>query len=70
MDAICASTLIILSFVLVVAYFTTRIVIVTIFILGSSLTLPAVRDVSPLNFELFEAELTLYPDRAKVNSVL
>lgn len=57
MDAICASTLIILSFVLVVAYFTTRIVIVTIFILGSSLTLP-------LNFELFEAELTLYPDQA------
>ena len=29
-----------------------------------------VRDVSPLNFELFEAELTLYPDRAKANFVL
>jgi len=27
--------------------------------------LPAVRDVCPLNVELFEAELTLYPDRAK-----
>ena len=34
------------------------------------MTLPAVRDVSPLNFELFEAELTLYPDRAKANFVL
>ena len=50
---------------------TTRIcVIVTIFILGSSLTLPAVREVSLLNFELFEAELTLYSDRAKPNFVL
>ena len=49
---------------------TARIVSITIFILGSFLTLPAVREVSPLNFELFEAELTLYPDRAKVNSVL
>ena len=27
-------------------------------------------EVSPLNFELFEAELTLYPDRAKANFVL
>ena len=34
------------------------------------MTLPAVREVSPLNFELFEAELTLYPDRAKANFVL
>ena len=30
----------------------------------------AVREVSPLNFELFEAELTLYPDSAKANFVL
>ena len=34
------------------------------------MTLPAVREVSPLHFELFEAELTLYPDRAKANFVL
>ena len=32
--------------------------------------LPAVREVSPLNFELFEAELTHYPDRVKANFVL
>ena len=50
--------------------FTARIVSITIFLLGSFLTLPAVREVSPLNFELFEAELTLYPDRAKANFVL
>ena len=29
-----------------------------------------IREVSPLNFELFEAELTHYPDRAKANFVL
>ena len=40
------------------------------FILGSSLTFPAVREVSPLNFELFEAESTLYSNRAKANFVL
>ena len=34
------------------------------------MTLPAVREVSPLNFELFEANLTLYPDMAKANFVL
>ena len=34
------------------------------------MTLSAVREVSPLNFELFEAELTHYPDRAKANFVL
>ena len=34
------------------------------------MTLPAVREVSPLNFVLFEAELSLYPDRAKANFVL
>ena len=34
------------------------------------MTLPAVREVPPLNFELLEAELTLYPDRAKGNFVL
>ena len=45
-------------------------VIITILILGSSLMLPAVREVSPLNFELFQAELTHYPDRAKANFVL
>ena len=32
--------------------------------------MPAVREVSTLNFELFEPELTLYPDRAKANFVL
>ena len=32
--------------------------------------LPSVREVSPLNFELFEAELTHYPDRVKANFVL
>ena len=32
--------------------------------------LPAAREVSLLNFELFEAELTLYPNRAKANFVL
>ena len=45
-------------------------VVITIFILGSSLMLPTVREVSPLNFELFEAELTHYPDRVKTNFVL
>ena len=34
------------------------------------MTLPAVREVSPLNFVLFKAELSLYPDRAKANFVL
>ena len=32
--------------------------------------LPAVGEVSPLNVELFEAELSRRPDRAKVNFVL
>ena len=32
--------------------------------------MPAVREVSPLNFELFAAELTHYPDRAKATFVL
>ena len=32
--------------------------------------LPAVGEISPLNFELFDAELTHHPDRAKVNFVL
>ena len=32
--------------------------------------LPAVGEVSPLNVELFEAELSRHPDRAKVNFVL
>ena len=32
--------------------------------------LPAVEEVSPLNVELFEAELSRRPDRAKVNFVL
>ena len=47
---------------------TTRICCNYYFILGSSLTLLAVREVSPLNFELFEAELTIYPDRVKQTS--
>lgn len=32
--------------------------------------LPAIREVSPLNFELFEPELIRHPHRAKVNFVL
>ena len=32
--------------------------------------LPTVGEVSPLNVELFEAELSRHPDRAKVNFVL
>ena len=32
--------------------------------------LPAFGEVSPLNVELFEAELSHNPDRAKVNFVL
>lgn len=34
------------------------------------MTLPAVREVSPLNVESFEAVMTHYPDRAKSNFVL
>ena len=45
-------------------------VIITTFILGSSVTLSPVRDVSPLHFESFEAELTQYPDRAEANIVV
>ena len=32
--------------------------------------LPAVRKVSPLHLDLFKAELTFYPNRAKANFVL
>ena len=32
--------------------------------------LPAVGEVSPVNVEVFEAELSRHPDRAKVNFVL
>ena len=32
--------------------------------------MPSVREVSSLNFELFEAELSHYPDRVKANFVL
>lgn len=32
--------------------------------------LPAVGEVSPLNVELFEAELSCHPEKAKVNFVL
>ena len=53
------------SFVVYLVYLLLEFVITTMFIQGSSLTLPAVREVSPLNFELFEAELTLYLDRVK-----
>ena len=60
------------SLVVFLVYFTTGICYYYyfIFILGSSLSLPAVNEVSPLNFELFEAELTLCPNRAKANFVL
>ena len=34
------------------------------------MTLSPVRDVSPLHFESFEAELTQYPDRAEANIVV
>ena len=52
------------SFVVFLVYLLLAFVI-TIFILGSSLTLPVVREVSALNFELFEAELAIYPDGVK-----
>ena len=54
------------TFVIFLVYLLLQFVIITIF----TLTLPAVREVSPLNFELFEAELTLYPDRVDANFVL
>ena len=57
------------TFVIFLVYLPLEFVIITIFVLGS-LTLPSVREVSPLNFELFEAELTHYPDRVKANFVL
>ena len=57
------------TFVIFLVYLLLEFVIITSFILDS-LTLPSVREVSPLNFELFEAELTHYPDRVKANFVL
>ena len=71
MDANCASILFLnRTFVLFLVYLLVEFVIINIFILVSSLTLPSVREVSLLNFDLFEAELTLYPDRAKANFVV
>ena len=58
------------SFLTFLVYLVLEFVTIAIFIVGASLTLPAVKEVSPLDFELFEAELTLYRDRAKANFVL
>ena len=45
-------------------------VAITVFVLGSALIVSAVAEISPLNLELFEAELTHHPDRAKIHFVL